>query len=140
MRPNHSFGPLVMKCTLGLAMFALVLVPCVSRAEETMPLSIAWADKFLTISGPKVPGEAVRVHYLEAYCRPGSTDRDWKQTVIPHKTELLNVSPENDYIQLRDMLEDGVVVTHEIRALDGEVTFELLAHNPKDTASDVAWA
>jgi hypothetical protein len=129
-----------MNRTLGLAIFAIVVLPGFSRAEETMPLSIAWADKFLTIRGPKVPGEAVRVHYLEAYCRPGSTDRDWKQTIIPHKTEVLNVSPENDYIQLRDTLEDGVTVTHDVRALDGEVTFDLLAHNPKDTASDVAWA
>ena len=49
-------------------------------------LSISWEDRFLTIDGPRLPG-AIRVHYLEAYCRPGSTDRDWKQTVIRHRSE-----------------------------------------------------
>jgi hypothetical protein len=30
--------------------------------------------------------------YLEAYCRPGSTDREWRETVIPHRVEFVEAS------------------------------------------------
>ncbi|HEX3871943.1 MAG TPA: hypothetical protein VHV77_15970 [Pirellulales bacterium] len=118
----------------------LLLVTAAVNATEAASLSIAWDKKYLTISGPSVPGDSVRVHYLEAYCRPGSTDRDWKETVIPHESQLLEASPANDYLKLQDTLADGVTVTHEIRAFETEITFDLVAYNPTATASDVAWA
>ena len=40
-------------------------------------LRVAWKDDYLTISGPNLPGGEMRVHYLEAYCRAGSTKRPW---------------------------------------------------------------
>ncbi len=43
----------------------------------------------LSVSGLRLPGGAVRVCYMEAFCRPGSIDRDWKDTVIPHTTKLV---------------------------------------------------
>src|SRR5216683_7870358 len=72
-----------------------------SRSTEQKParLTLSWADNYLTIRGPKLPKEGIRVHYLEAYCRPGSTDRDWAETVIKHKTEL--VSANERQIRLR---------------------------------------
>ena len=45
-------------------------------------LRLAWEKNMLTISGENIPGGEVKVWYLEAYCRPGSTDRDWSETVI----------------------------------------------------------
>ena len=68
----------------GACLFVLSVCRSVVGAE-TMPLSIEWEKNFLTVSGPRIPGGAVRIHYLEAYCRPGSTDRDWKLTVIKHR-------------------------------------------------------
>ncbi|HEX4147620.1 MAG TPA: hypothetical protein VHY20_01475 [Pirellulales bacterium] len=111
-----------------------------AAADESMPLSIAWEKNFLTISGPRVPGGAVRIHYLEAYCRPGSTDRDWKETVIKHQSEQLSAAPDAGQIELRDTLADGVTVAHVITARDGEVEFNLTAHNPTSRASDAHWA
>jgi hypothetical protein len=80
------------------------------------------------------------VQYLEAYCRAGSTDRDWRQTVIPHKAELLSRSADGRSLKLRDTLADGVVVRHEIVAGKDEVSFRLVATNPTDRASEVHWA
>ncbi len=103
------------------------------------PLTIRWADNFLTIHGDRLPGD-IRINYLEAYCRPGSTDRDWGQTVIGHKTELVSASDDCRTIELRDRLNDGVVVTHRITARDDEVDFRLVATNRTDRESQAHWA
>src|SRR5690606_11843410 len=89
----------------------------------------------------ELPDRPLEIHYLEAYCRPGSTDRDWHETVIPHKTEALTEStgPVNE-IRLRCTLEDGVKVDHVITAVADGVSFALTASNPTDTASEVHWA
>jgi len=71
------------------------------------------------IAGP------IRIHYLEAYCRPGSTDREWGQTVIKHKAELVSESGDVPVIRLKDTLEDGVIVNHTITASHDEVDFQL---------------
>ncbi len=78
--------------------------------------------------------------YIEAFCRPGSTRRDWKQTVIPHKTERVESAADGRLIRLRSRLEDGVVVDHEIRAGRDEVDFRVIATNPTRVASQAQWA
>ena len=108
--------------------------------QEPEKLMLSWADNYLTIRGPRLPKEGVRVQYLEAYCRPGSTDRDWAETVIKHKTKLVSASDDGQGIKLRCTLEDGVIVTHEITAGEDEVRFELLATNPTDSVSAAHWA
>jgi hypothetical protein len=84
-----------------------------------------------------LPGGELEVWYLEAYCRPGSTDRDWKETVIGHRTELVSAGPQR--IELRCKVKDGVVVTHTITASHDEVDFHVVAHNPTDVASLAHW-
>jgi hypothetical protein len=103
-------------------------------------LTLHWADNFLTIRGPQLPGGEMRVMYLEAYCRPGSTDRDWGQTVIGHRTELISATDDGRRLQLRCTLTDGVVVNHAIRAGRDEVDFRLTAANPTDRESQAHWA
>ena len=60
--------------------------------DDRRALSLAWDREILTIRGAHLPGGAVEILYIEAYCRPGSTKREWKQTVIPHKTERIEAS------------------------------------------------
>jgi hypothetical protein len=102
-------------------------------------LRIDWDKNFLTVRGD-FPGRAIRVNYLEAYCRPGSTGRDWNGTVIGHRTELVSASEDRRRIQLKCRLNDGVVVEHEVRAADGEVDFRIVASNPTDQESQAHWA
>ena len=126
-------------------MVAFLLLLCTSTghaAERDNPssLSLSWSNNFLTIQGTQLPQGSVKVMYLEAYCRPGSTDRDWGKTVIKHKTELLSRSADGRTIKLRCNLSDGVVVDHEIIAGADEVSFELVASNPSAKESEAHWA
>ncbi len=102
-------------------------------------LTISWEKNFLTIRGA-FPGQELRIHYLEAYCRAGSTDADWvKHTVIRHQAEMVG-TPTDREIELVDRLTDGVVVRHKITATADEIDFRLVAHNPTETASEAQWA
>lgn len=133
-------------CVWALAGVLLVahlgVVP--TRAEDAATTSktiskIEWQKNFLTISGP-FPGEEIKIHYLEAYCRPGSTDRDWRQTVIAHTAERLEPLDNPREIRLRDKLSDGVIVEHVITAGNDDVTFQVVAHNPTKKESEAHWA
>lgn len=104
------------------------------------PLRLSWASDFLTIRGPQVAGGELKVRYMEAYCRSGSTNRDWRETVIDHKTEAIEAGLEGRTLKLRSTLKDGVVVDHVIRAGIDEIDFNLTATNPTDIPSDVQWA
>lgn len=96
---------------------------------------------WLVIRGLRLPGREMRINYLEAYCRAGSTDADWMQhTVIPHRTEVLALSENGRTVHLRDTLADGVTVEHTISAGVDEVDFRLVAHNPGTKRSEAHWA
>jgi hypothetical protein len=122
--------------------FAALLLSCISGlpclADDG--LTVSWAKNFLTIRGPGAPEDGLVTNYLEAFCRPGSTDRDWHETVIPHKTELVSAAPDGKRLELVSTLDDGVRVDHVIQAGDDEVTFLVTAHNPTGRASDAHWA
>jgi hypothetical protein len=127
--------------TFLLATIGVVLSLERARADDPAArLAIAWADRYLTISSPDLPGREMRVLYLEAYCRPGSTDRDWGETVIRHKSELVSADAERGVIELKDTLDDGVIVRHTITAAKDEVDFQLVAHNPTGKPSQAHWA
>ncbi len=121
----------------------LLLTPgsaCADDKNDARTLRLAWDREILTIRGDHLPGGAVEVLYIEAYCRPGSTRRTWDKTVIPHRTELVEAAADGSLIRLRSRLDDGVVVDHEIRAGRDEVDFRVVASNPTGKASEVDWA
>ena len=105
-----------------------------------MKLTLTYEPGWLTIAGAHLPGP-LTVHYLEAYCRAGSTDADWvKHTVIAHKTEVLGRQADGSKVRLRDTLADGVTVLHTLTAKSDVVEFQLTAHNPTDKRSEAHWA
>lgn len=105
------------------------------------PLTLHWEKNYLTISGGQLPGEQMNIHYLEAYCRAGSTDADWREhTVIGHATELVRASQDGTQIELRCTLDDGLIVQHRITSKSDEVAFDIEAHNPTDSRSEAHWA
>jgi hypothetical protein len=126
-----------------LTLFALAASLAPAPADDRPvdeTLTLAWADNLLTVQGRRLPGGAVKVWYMEAFCRPGSTDRDWKESVIPHATKLIERSRDGRRLALRSTLEDGVIVDHEIRAGRDEVDFRLTVTNPSAKASHAHWA
>ena len=109
------------------------------KQSETEKLTIKWEKNYLMISGD-FPGNEVNIHYLEAYCRPGSTDRAWGETVIKHTAELVSVEQDGSVIKIRDTLEDGVIVDHVITADIDSIDFQITATNPTDRISQAHWA
>ena len=123
------------------ALFAGLLLSLGSLCSaEDLGLTLAWDKNLLTIHSDKLPGRVMTVNYLEAYCRAGSTDREWGQTVIGHTTQLLSLSADHKSLKLKCTLNDGVTVEHVIRARDDEIDFRLTAHNPTDKKSAAEWA
>ncbi len=99
------------------------------------------APHWLVIRGDHLPNSEIRINYMEAYCRAGSTDADWvKHTVIPHKAEPVSLSQEKTLLRLHDRVADGVIADHEIVASKEEVTFRIVAQNPTAVASEIHWA
>lgn len=120
----------------------LAVFGCQSALAAALPpLTLAREQNWLVIKGGPLPGDGLRINYLEAYCRAGSTDADWVQhTVIKHRCELLSLNTDGTELKLRDSLADGVVVEHTITARPGEVDFRLIARNPTDKRSEAHWA
>jgi hypothetical protein len=119
--------------------FLVALTAVTLGGTEPARLNITWEKNFLTIRGD-FPGGELKTLYLEAYCRPGSTDREWRETVIPHTAEKIEATADGKFIRLRDKLADGAVVEHTITAGSDEVNFHLIARNPTDKHSDAHWA
>ena len=123
---------------LLLLMTLVLFAAAITRGEEGPISAVEWEKNYLTIRGNFSGGE-IRINYLEAYCRPGSTDREWRETVIPHTAEKLP-SDRPNVIRLRNKLADGVSVEHTITSAKDEIDFRLIAHNPSDTSSEAHWA
>lgn len=104
-----------------------------------MGLAVSWTNNLLTISGPNLPGGKLEIWYLEAFCRSGAHARDWNQTVIPHKTELVSADQKGKRLQLRTRVEPEVEVLHDIRAGKDEVDFRLTLKNKGSQFADVQW-
>jgi len=130
MKPRREF-------VLGV----LILLACFCRVAAGAGLALAREGEWLIVQGASIPGNEIRIHYLEAYCRAGSTEADWaKHTVIPYTNELISLSPDRKVLRLRDTLADGLVVEHSITARKDEVDFRLVAHNPTAHRSEAHWA
>ncbi len=124
---------------IALSLLSIAIVG--SRTIDEPTLTLSYEPGWLVIHGPQIPGGEIRIHYLEAYCRAGSTDADWvKHTVIKHTTELIGLSEDRKTLRLRDTIADGVRVEHTITATDDEVDFQLVAHNPGTQRSEAHWA
>jgi hypothetical protein len=136
---RFSFGP--RHFAAGILLSVLGWLLAFDSLGAAAGLTLQRDGSWLLIQGAAIPGGVVRINYLEAYCRAGSTDADWVQhTVIPHTNELVSLSPDRRHLRLRDTLADGLVVDHAITARKDEVDFELVAHNPTTHPSEAHWA
>ena len=119
-----------------LSLFLLLTAGSGHAADN---LRIAWTNNMLSISGSHVPGGSVEIWYLEAFCRSGSTKRDWNKTTIPHKTELTDADRNGQRLKLRTRVEPSVEIAHDIKAGSDEIDFRLELKNSGREAVDVQW-
>ena len=118
----------------------LFYILCISSIHQSEAITLERDKNWLILHDERVPTGKIRINYLEAYCRPNSTDADWHETTIGHKTELSNISENKKNMQLSCTLSDGVIIKHDIRSSKDEVTFEIKAHNPTAIISQAHWA
>ena len=120
-----------------ILILVLLLIPSAPAAPE--PLQLSWTNNMLTISAPWIPGEKIEVWHMEAFCRAGSTKRDWKDTTIPHRTTLVSASKKGDQIKLSTVVEPFVSCEHEIQSTADEVTITYKLKNPGLSEGEVEW-
>ncbi len=137
MNCSHFFMSTKLFSWRGMLPLWLLIFALRASAEEG--LTIGWTNNFLTVSAPWIPGEFVKINYLEAFCRSGSTHQEWKKSTIPHQTRLLNADAKRQRLRLLTTVEPGVEITHEIEASQDEVTFKLEIKNTGDQYVDVQW-
>ena len=125
-------------CTAVAMAFAMLTAP--AYAADQSGLRIEWMNGLLTIFAPQVPGGVIETNYLEAFCRKGSTNRKWEETVVPHTMRSTSQSADRTHIELESEVTGGVNVSHEIRANEDCVTFDLTLTNTSGSAVDIEWA
>ncbi len=125
-----------MHLVTGLAFLFLAAAPCIAQSPD---LTLARDKNWLVIRGAHLPKGEIRINYLEAYCRTGSTTADWHDTTIGHTTELILLSDDAKTMKLRCAVKDGIVVEHTITAGKDDVTFAITAHNPTAQESGAHW-
>jgi len=124
---------------LAVVVLTVAVLTGVCHGEEDA-LRLSWKRDILTIRSDRLPGGKVDVWYLEAFCRRGSTDRDWRQTVIPFKTQQVAADPAGRWVKLETLVDGKVEISHEIRSGTDEVTFKLELVNKSAQPVDVDWA
>jgi hypothetical protein len=133
-----GWGWALINCAIGSSLLAAAPGDVTPAADLKLSFE---RPHMLFIHDELLPEQVMRVNYLEAYCRAGSTDADWvAHTVIPHQVEVLSLSDDRKVLRLRDTLADGVTVEHTITAKGDEVDFQLIAHNPSANRSEAHWA
>lgn len=121
----HSVGP-VLACPPGEA--------------AQSDLTLKWEKNILRISSPSMPGGHLEIWYLEAFCRRGSTEREWGKTLIPHETRLVQAQAGGKELELESLVDAKVRVHHLIRAIADGVEFRLTLKNTSGEAVDIEWA
>jgi len=122
--------------SLVITTLSYATVPSVKGASG---LTVSWTNNLLTITGPNLPGGSMSIWYLEAFCRSGSTKRDWGQTVLPHKTSLLSSTRDGKRLQFSTKVTPSVEVLHEVRAGKDELEFEFKLTNKGTEFVDLNW-
>ncbi|GMU22253.1 MAG: hypothetical protein AMXMBFR13_23410 [Phycisphaerae bacterium] len=119
---------------------ALMAAAGCSRVPGGSDLRVTWEDEMLTLHSDRLPGGRVETWYLEAFCRRGSTDREWEQTTIPFTMEKIAADPEGCWVKLRTLVDGKVEILHDIQAAGDEVDLRMELVNRSDEHVDVDWA
>lgn len=102
-------------------------------------LKLSWTNNLLKVTSPALPGGSLDIWYLEAFCRANSRTQNWNQTTIPHKTVLLETSPDHQFLKFRTTVQTNVEVLHTLRSTADEIdiTYELTNHGAEP--SPIEW-
>jgi hypothetical protein len=120
----------------AVAFAALALLAFTSVAGRA--LEISWTNNLLTVTGTNLPGGRLEIWYLEAFCRSGAHQRDWRQTTLPHKTALL-ANDHNRVLRFRTTVQPAIEVDHVVTAGTDELDIRFTMTNRGREDLDVQW-
>jgi hypothetical protein len=123
---------------LFLILLCSVLAGHESSAAAASDLRIGWTNNMLTLSSPTLPGGPVDIWYLEAFCRSGSTHRDWRQRPFPTAPSCSKPRRMANGCACAQTSR-SVEMMHQIRARADEVEFQLEIVNRSAEPVDVQW-
>lgn len=78
--------------------------------------------------------------FWEAFCRRGSTDRDWHDTILPFESRLLDTDPDARMMRLHTRVAEQVDVHQLVQCHPEGVTFDLEFVNRTGHGIDLDWA
>ena len=131
-RARHAVSFCILRVPF-CSFLALFLICLTAPAIE-----VSWTNNLLTVSGANLPGGKMEVWYLEAFCRSGAHERDWRQTTLPHKTVLLT-NDGNRVLRFRTLVQTNVEVNHVVTAGADEVDFHFTLANHGSDDIDLQW-
>jgi hypothetical protein len=129
-------SPLLRSAAFILALFLASAISATGRAADS--LQISWTNNLLTVTAPGLPGGKLDIWYLEAFCRKGAHKQDWNKTTIPHKTTLLEASPDGKQLKLRTTIGD-VEMMHVLRAGADNIDIQYRLVNHGSEPSQIEW-
>lgn len=116
---------------------ATVLSVTVSAADPGPRLG--WTNQLLTVDWPGLPGGPLPVWYLEAFLHPGAHGRDWRESVIPHRTRLVETAADGRELRFLTEVDPAVEVRHTVRCVDDGLLLDFQLHNRGTTTNDLQW-
>ena len=137
---------------LNRILFLLLAIGCSGVATESDNIGLSWRAEDvgrpgkpwlvgrLSIENSRLPGGILEVMYPEAYCRSGSTNQSWKDTVIQQKTRIVHYDEAKHELHLLSEVGPDVTVEHIIRVREDEIDFQLKFINHGREAVDLEWA
>jgi len=107
--------------------------------EPAPSMRLSWTNNLLTVHDARLPGGRLEVWYLEAFLKPGAHDRDWNETRLSHRTELLHATPDGQELRFRTRVDPSVLVLHEVRVEPDGLDLRFLLSNEGTNAVPVQW-
>jgi hypothetical protein len=120
-------------------LFAFYLTVLIGWAASAEGLEISWTNNLLTLSDPRLPDGKLEVWYLEAFCRRGAWGRDWRETVLPHRTTLIQADSQRRHLKFFTAVDPNVEVMHEINASKDELNLDFKLTNKGNQPVDLQW-
>jgi hypothetical protein len=117
----------------------LVLILLIRLCPADEPLKLSWTNNLLKVTSPELPGGALEIWYLEAFCRANSRTQNWNKTTVPHKTVLLESSSNRQILKFRTTVQTNVEVLHTLRSSVDEIDITYEFKNHGADLSPIEW-
>lgn len=118
---------------------ALCLIIAAATTHAADGLRVAWTNNILSLESPRLPGGRLQIWYLEAFLRSGANGREWGQSVLKHRTKLVEAAADKLSLKFVTTVATNVTVHHSVHAREDELELVYQLTNAGPTAVDLQW-